>query len=275
MLNSVYDITDNSAPNGSIGVYESLGQYANTDDLAEFQTLFGLPSQTAGNVVGGYYGTARNVGEEANLDIQYLMGVAHGKSKNSWYWYDGPDCYWDDWISKVSNSANYPLIFSISYGGYEDSNSGKHLFNTEAIKLSAKGVTIVVSTGDDGTPGHYGRDYAGKSEAEQSKYCKKHGYSPQWPATSPYVVSVGATQGPESGTEEIACSSRTGGGITSGGGFSEAFSVPDYQKKYVNAYFETPNGAASKSGYKRKGRGYPDVAMLGHNYLIVFNGTAL
>jgi len=42
------------------------------------------------------------------------------------------------------------------------------------------------------------------------------GYFPSFPATSPYVTAVGATMGPESGTEEIACQSQLGGVITTG-----------------------------------------------------------
>ena len=111
-----------------------------------------------------------------------------------------------------------------------------------------------------------------KSEAKQKKYCEIFGYTPDFPATCPYVVSVGGTMGPEYGNEEVVCSTREGlGEITSGGGFSEYFSVPGYQKEYTKAYFETPSGAASKSGYKRHGRGYPDVAMLANNYLEGFN----
>ena len=46
------------------------------------------------------------------------------------------------------------------------------------------------------------------------------GYVPFFPASSPYVVSVGATQGLEAdGRVERACSSDTGGVITSGGGW--------------------------------------------------------
>jgi subtilase family serine protease len=37
-----------------------------------------------------------------------------------------------------------------------------------------------------------------------------------FPASSPYVTAVGATQGPESGTAEIVCTSDAGGVITTG-----------------------------------------------------------
>ncbi|RYY79675.1 hypothetical protein EON63_17120, partial [archaeon] len=52
----------------------------------------------------------------------------------------------------------------------------------QAIKLAARGVTLVVAAGDDGAPGHTVR--AG------SRSC---GYYPLFPATCPYVVAVGST----------------------------------------------------------------------------------
>jgi ABC-type multidrug transport system ATPase subunit len=272
LLNDIYNITDNSAPNGTFGVYESLGQYGNAEDLANFQSQFNLPEKTYDNVVGGHYGTARTGGGEANLDIQYLNAIASGKSEHLWFWYAQNHSEWgvlmSDWLVSVADAADYPLIFSVSYGWYESDSSEKPLFETEAIKLAAKGVTIVVSSGDDGTPGNLFRYLSNSSSKEVRKYCREDGYSPMWPASSPYVVAVGATSGPEYGKDEYACSSQTGGVITSGGGFSDFFSVPAYQEKYVNQYFKTPSGKAAKSGYARYGRGYPDVAMLGSSYII-------
>jgi subtilase family serine protease len=53
-----------------------------------------------------------------------------------------------------------------------------------------------------------GDDGVGNFPARQgAQYC---GFNPSFPASSPYVVAVGATQGPEAGNPEIACSSLTG-----------------------------------------------------------------
>jgi subtilase family serine protease len=62
------------------------------------------------------------------------------------------------------------------------------------------GVTIVCASGDDGAVSRDVRTYGSLS-------CS---YSPTWPATSPYVLAVGATQGVESDDEEIACQSQLG-----------------------------------------------------------------
>jgi len=68
-------------------------------------------------------------------------------------------------------------------------------FNTHMIKLSAAGVTVLVSSGDLGAFGFYG-----------NTSCS---YTPLFPASCPYVTSVGTTQGiesviPDIGTGEMA-----------------------------------------------------------------------
>jgi tripeptidyl-peptidase-1 len=100
------------------------------------------------------------------------------------------------------------------------------------------------------------------------------GYYPSFPATSPYVTAVGATQGPESGNPEIACQSQEGGVITTGGGFSTFYATPDWQQAAVNAYFNglTPDERPAP-GYNPNGRGYPDISYLGVNYKIVVSGS--
>merc|ERR1712070_506253 len=74
---------------------------------------------------------------------------------------------------------NPPLVNSISYGGPEPLMAASVLntFNTEAMKLGAQGVSIFVSSGDDGVAGNAAR---GNATA-----C---GYEPSFPATSPYIT---------------------------------------------------------------------------------------
>ena len=99
--------------------------------------------------------------------------------------------------------------------------------------------------------------------------CEPNKYDPQYPATCPYVLSVGATQGPENNEVETASSSNTGGIITTGGGFSGYWERPSYQDQYVGGYLDHNN---PKEGFNDKGRGYPDMSNLGHNYMILING---
>ena len=85
---------------------------------------------------------------------------------------------------------------------------------------------------------------------------------------------MGATQGPESDTTEIACTSDAGGVITTGGGFSTIFSAPTYQSSAIEGYFNSISSSETPvSGYSTSGRGYPDIAMAGLNYEVVVGGN--
>jgi tripeptidyl-peptidase-1 len=102
------------------------------------------------------------------------------------------------------------------------------------------------------------------------------GYFPTFPATSPYVTAVGASQGPENGEPEIACQSQKGGVITTGGGFSTYFPAPSWQQDSVGGYFTSLHPEQTpRPGYNPLGRGFPDVAMLGAHYSVVVQGQAM
>jgi len=251
-------------PQASQSLYESLGQNYGPDDLFSFEDKFNLYKINIDKVVGNNnadacYQDPDSCGE-ANLDVLYIMGMA--QNAETWYWYsDDQSSTWTDWIYAVANDADSPLVHSISYGGYEtDGDSEMMTFSTEAKKLALRGMTIIVSSGDDGVSNFNVR--------KGSDYC---GYNPSFPATSPYVTTVGATQGPEQGYNEVACSSDTGGGITSGGGFSGYFKRPSYQDTAISYFF---NNLQTKpyDGYQAEGRGIPDVSIMGHNYLISLGG---
>ena len=255
-------------------VYESLGQAFSPQDLTTFQNQFGLPVQGVSTFIGdgvhsnGACSTESNCGE-ANLDVQYLMAVAPNTPTT--YWYSSEGTSYDDWITSVAQAESIPDVISISYGAIESElgSSTLNAFNTEALKLGAQGVTIVVSSGDDGVA-----NFIARPSREGKGGC---GYNPSFPASSPYVLAVGATQGAEKGGPEIVCDSQTGASITSGGGFSAVFDQPSYQSTAVSSYLAQVSGTAREpqSGYAATGRAYPDVAMAGHSYVIVDGGQAI
>jgi tripeptidyl-peptidase-1 len=202
---------------------------------------------------------------EGNLDMQYITSTSPVSPTTFWY----TDKNFAGWLVDVANATNVPLVLSMSYGAAEAlvTKSELDAFNTQAIKLGVVGVTIVVSSGDDGA----------LSSAVRGGNYDKCGYSPQFPASSPYVTTVGATQGPELTAEgvfdgsEITCSSSTGGGITSGGGFSNYYMRADtasFQSTAVDNYLENvdagnvgPDGFRPIPGYNTGGRGYPDIGI--------------
>lgn len=158
--------------------------------------------------------TDSNCGE-GNLDIQYIMGMAQGA--NSIFLYDyGNEGVGEPFanllisIYEMAESAR-PSVVSISWGASEWSLYPNQLdtFNTEAMKLGLVGTTIFVSSGDDGVsgglPGQWGAldgscfwDSSYRSQLIQSSNTwngtntwSGNGYFADYPASSPYVVSVG------------------------------------------------------------------------------------
>jgi tripeptidyl-peptidase-1 len=100
------------------------------------------------------------------------------------------------------------------------------------------------------------------------------------PASSPWVTAVGATQLMAETVEtresptEIACSIATGALITSGGGFSSEFERPQWQDWAVQNYLDTavlPREAL----FNGSRRGYPDLSLFGHSFVVVDNGTPI
>jgi tripeptidyl-peptidase-1 len=73
--------------------------------------------------------------------------------------------------------------------------------------------------------------------------------------------------GPESGENETAAYYPKSA-ITSGGGFSNVFSRPSWQKNAVKEFLK----GEQKKDFNVYGRGYPDVSLLGNNYEIYLNG---
>lgn len=176
-------------------------------------------------------------------------------------------------------------VISISYGGSEVHLPKYYLERQcfEIMKLGLQGVTVVVSTGDFGVAAT-----RGICAGDDGQF-----FSPESAATCPYVLAVGATalgslknqttEGKPPYTEQAAA--RFG----SGGGFSNYFPQPRYQKEAVRRYFDTTklpftgyinmgNDSFSGAGdgvYHIGGRGYPDVSAIGDYYVIAIMGRWL
>ena len=98
-------------------------------------------------------------------------------------------------------------------------------------------------------------------------------FNPAFPASCPYVTTVGATQvkpnasitQPEKAAESV---------IYSGGGFSNVFSTPNYQSSALKAYFANhkPPYGPDRYNTTQKSRGFPDVSANGVNYVVAVDG---
>jgi len=132
------------------------------------------------------------------------------------------------------------------------------------MKLGMQGVSIVFASGDSGVAGPAGDDNANGCLGDGSIF------SPDFPATCPYLTTVGATFLPPGADvrkdQEVAVQR-----FPSGGGFSNIYAIPSYQQSAVAGYFanhnppykyysSTNNDSFGAGGgiYNRNGRGYPD-----------------
>eukprot|EP01095_Lingulamoeba_sp_RSL-Kostka_P014296 TRINITY_DN618_c9_g1_i1.p1 TRINITY_DN618_c9_g1~~TRINITY_DN618_c9_g1_i1.p1 ORF type:complete len:625 (-),score=247.63 TRINITY_DN618_c9_g1_i1:139-1980(-) len=275
------------------------------DDLFQFQSLTGQAQQNVSYIVGPFRWSSINpIDDESSLDIQYIMAMAPN-APTSYYTVDG-------WIydfctlvqQRQNDNQDVPLVFSLSYGWSEQDqceitgdgesclqlggNSLNYVnrTNIELQKLSVTSVSVVVASGD-----------AGAASKWNSKCDKTPALSSEYPAGSPFVTTVGATMldpfktmsnvnnpppfctnNPDvpcaSGGTEIACSIPYAA-ITVGGGFSAVAPRPEYQNSAVNNWLSQNCLQPNAGDFNPNNYGQPDIATLGHSYMIVHDGKTL
>jgi tripeptidyl-peptidase-1 len=255
VLRTRYNVSSTAVgghPNNTQAVAEFQEQYYSTADLKQFMQTYS--AKYAKSYTVHLYGNndESDPGVEASLDIQYILGVA--PLVPTWFWSNDPFDFWSDitaWVAQLANDTNCPLVHSVSYGsqGNYPAASYRDRINNEFKKLGARGISIIFASGDSGTG---------------CSLCYE--FQPSFPATSPYVTSVGATKfiqdaiGPEQSTS------------WSGGGFSWHFDAPSYQSQAIQAYFQTESDLPETHYYNPTGRGTPDVAAYGENFQVIVSG---
>ncbi|KAK0105290.1 hypothetical protein ONS95_004326 [Cadophora gregata] len=166
--------------------------------------------------------------------------------------------------TKMCGGAKPPTVVSISYSGDEFFFTEFYTSRmcNEYMKLGLQGMSILFASADYGVAGWQGcLDPATTGTL----------FSPAFPASCPYVTSVGATQIPVNSSVfdrnvEVAVDFP----IYSSGGFSNHFAMPKYQEKAVLNWFKKhPTGyGMGVFNDSMKARGGPDVAALGRNFII-------
>jgi tripeptidyl-peptidase-1 len=226
-----------------------LKQFYSASDLQDFWKQYcdgiecgkGLPT-----LVGD--ATTGSPGVESMLDIEYITGVG-GAIDTEFWGFSGtsPDNKENEpfmkWLAKVSSTsdADIPKLFSTSYGEAESSWSpaAATRLNAEFMKAGARGISLLYASGDSGAS------------------CKSGKFTPNMPASSPYVTAVGGTA-PASGFPSPTSEEAIG---LSSGGFSNYWATPEWQKEAVAAYLKQPGvPSSSERGYNTSGRGFPDIA---------------
>ncbi|KAH8108266.1 family S53 protease-like protein [Phellopilus nigrolimitatus] len=261
-LQALYGIPTTLATENSstLGVSGFIEQYANQADLTSFLKAqrSDLPSDTKFALQtldgGSNPQDASDAGTEANLDIQYTVGVASGVPTTfisvGENFQDGDLEGFLDIINFLLNETNPPHVLTTSYGQNEDTISralANQLCNAY-MQLGARGTSILFASGDGGVGG------------SQSSSCTT--FVPTFPSGCPYMTSVGATTGVTETAADF-----------SSGGFSNYFGTPSYQSSVVSAFLSA-QGSTNSGLFNTSGRGFPDVSAQGENVEIIVGGES-
>ncbi|GAP88863.1 putative tripeptidyl-peptidase 1 [Rosellinia necatrix] len=272
-LKSLYNINYKPTARGNLVAFASyLEEYARYSDLASFESRW-LPTATGQNftvqlVNGGLNNQNSNSDSgEANLDIQYILGVSApipileystggrgplvptqdepGPSSNE------PYLEFLTYLLAQPDSA-LPQTLSTSYGEEEQSVPAEYALKVcnMFMQLGARGVSVLFSSGDSG-PGD-----SCVRVTDGAPY-----FQPTFPGACPYITSVGATRGV---SPEAAVS-------FSSGGFSTLHARPSWQNSAVSTYLGSI-GKTYAAYFNASNRGFPDVATQGASFAVVDKG---
>jgi tripeptidyl-peptidase-1 len=234
-----YNITHKSQGLGNQSVAEFQGQDLEASDLAAFQKACGLPNQPVSSYVGPGQGPT---GIESGLDAEYIMGVAPGNPTTFWE-LNGYSLY--DWIEAVASASTPPLVHSVSYGNDEAQNGVAYMekTNTEFAKMGVRGITVLFASGDQGVWGRSGVLV----------------FHPDYPASTPYITSVGASQFPGSEITTEECTNWSGGGWAA----THPTNAPLPFSAAAQAAYQAKAKLPPSFLWNKNGNGYPTLSANG------------
>ena len=252
LIDSMYNISGYTATNdkSSQGIASFLRQYYSSQDLAQFLNTYNISSSKTVRVMGKNNESDPRM--EATLDIQYVLST--GRNVSTWF-ISVPepraDGYEDflTWIVSQVNNTNSPFVHSVSYSDIEATVAEEYRkrIDLEFMKFGVSGRTVLIASGDSGV---FCNETTGK-------------FVPSWPSSSPYITAVGGT---EANVVKV--------WFGSGGGFSNVYPTPDYQKDVVAEYLRSDHVPPRKY-YNASGRGYPDVSAFAVSCQIVYGGEVM
>jgi tripeptidyl-peptidase-1 len=259
LLRTLYNITTPLASQGvnnTQAVFETEDSYSNADLQAFFQAFLPkLAGQKVVKTLGNLPNDPTNPDTEASLDIQYIMAIGAFAPSYSYNYNDedGDEIkVFFDWVNDLANDAKPPLVHSVSYGEYGGDYSIDEVMrvSNEWMKLGARGLTVLVASGDDGVG------------------CNDDCTSFEFPyPSSPWITLVGATQVHQTS----GVFSQIGSDFSSGG-FSNDFGIPSWQAAQVAYYFKNCPNLPASSFYNQSGRGLPDISAAGENVQVYVGG---
>jgi hypothetical protein len=274
-VNMLYNISYEPKNNVSVVAWEFMEGGFVQSNLNFSQEYNGVKNRNVTDIVG-----ENNPDDvETDLDLEMLLNynginVFYGET-NGWLL----EGYYD--MIRLAKKNLLPDIISISYGWSEydmcdvtncnnmTSQQYVQQANINFLKLGLMGYTLVVSSGDAGSKGR------------TDEMCSTNRLNPDFPGSSPYVVSVGATFTTQSNDtfnfttalcKNYGCITGKNTipvsfdyiGWTTGGNFDGFMNASSWEfnatNEYLNSGVYLPN-----SSWNKYGHGIPTVTMNGHN----------
>lgn len=230
---------------------------------------------------------------ESELDTQVMFWAA----PNATLWYQESENWIYSWANNFFNRLDVPEVISISYGSAEIDQCAiancNHInnqiylsrCNTELMKITARGITIIAASGDSGAPGSINEQCQSSEESSRLR-----NINPIFPGSSQWVLSVGATyivaDDQKFNYHTPICTKYTNHNLvcangiketatyynetqwTTGGGFSLWLETPPWQKNDVDSYLTSGISLPNTKYFNKNGRAYPDVSTVGQNCII-------
>jgi kumamolisin len=226
-----------------IGLLELGGGFRPTDLQAYFSSIGVTPAPNvlAVGVDGGKNspGDANGADGEVMLDIEVAGAIAPRATIAAYFAPNTDRGFIDALTTAMHDKTNRPSVVSISWGSPESGWTQQSLdgLNSALQDASLLGITVCVAAGDGGST-----DGAPDGLAHAD-----------FPASSPFALACGGTRLEAKGKSatETVWNDGPDGGAT-GGGVSDVFGLPEWQKEA-----HVPKSA--NPGHKA-GRGLPDVA---------------
>lgn len=266
--------------NNSIAFTNYLGQVSNRSDARLYLQNFRPEAINSSSSIkqvsidgGAIDNSTAGGGTEGNLDLQTILGLVY-PTPVTLYSTGGMPPFEADTLTTSNTNEPYltwalymreldnktlPKVISTSYGDDEQTVPeayAKSVCNQFAA-LGAQGVSLFFSSGDNGVGGNHSCiSNDGKNTTT---------FLPVFPASCPYVTTVGGTKN----YPEVVGFDATNG-FASGSGFSNYFARPSWQDDVVESYLNS-TGTQFQGLYNCSGRAYPDLAAQSYRYIIFYD----
>jgi len=260
-LARLYDFPANVDGTGQTIALIELGGGFRRSDLRRYFASLGIEPvpRVAAKSVSGVgnqpTGNPRSADGEVDLDIEAAGAVAPGAKIVVYFAPNTTKGFLDAINAAVHDRANDISTISISWGAAESAWTPRAMNAMNAAFQAANllGISVFCASGDNGSG-----DGVGDGSAHVD-----------FPASSPFAIGCGGTTMTASGTSITSEVVWNGQGAT-GGGVSDHFPVPPYQKSIRPTSVNAPG--------TRRGRGVPDVAAVGDpetGYQVFVDGQAM